>query len=74
MDGWSSGPSQMPALDLFPGLRPLTPYPEPRSEFDYPGALNSDIMDSMFKAIARDHPMYPLDGDEDILVSEIYRP
>ncbi|KAJ7474670.1 hypothetical protein B0H11DRAFT_1918370 [Mycena galericulata] len=44
MDGWSSGPSQMPALDLFPGLRPLTPYPERRSEFDYPGALNSDIM------------------------------
>ncbi|KAJ7856165.1 hypothetical protein B0H13DRAFT_2357492 [Mycena leptocephala] len=73
MGGWSSDPSQMAALDLFPGIHPMTPIPEPRSDFDYPGALNSDIMDKTLKAIVKDHPMYPIDGDEDILASDIYR-
>ncbi|KAJ7861002.1 hypothetical protein B0H14DRAFT_3445729 [Mycena olivaceomarginata] len=72
VNGWYSGPSQMLALDLFPGLRPMTPIPEPRSYFDYQPALGSDIMDRTLKAIVKDHPMYPVDGDEEILASDVY--
>ncbi|KAF8191962.1 hypothetical protein K438DRAFT_1970327 [Mycena galopus ATCC 62051] len=64
-----SGPSQMPALNLFPGLRPMTPITEPRSDFDYQAALNSDIMDHTFKSIIRDHPV---DSDDEVIASDPY--
>ncbi|KAF8128287.1 hypothetical protein K438DRAFT_2000450 [Mycena galopus ATCC 62051] len=64
-----SGPSQMPALSLFPGLRPMTPITEPRSDFDYQAALNSDIMDHTFKSIIRDHPV---DSDDEVIASDPY--
>jgi hypothetical protein len=62
----------MKALDLFSGLRPMTPIREPRSDFDYPGALNSDIMDRALKGIEEDHPMYPVDSDDEVLASDPY--
>ncbi|KAJ7148363.1 hypothetical protein C8R46DRAFT_1044904 [Mycena filopes] len=66
--------SPLPALDLFPGLRSPTPVLGPRSDFDYAGALNSDILDNTLKAIVEDYPMYPIsdDSDEEILASDPY--
>ncbi|KAF8175301.1 hypothetical protein K438DRAFT_1979860 [Mycena galopus ATCC 62051] len=64
-----SGPSQMPALNLFPGLRLMTPITEPRSDFDYQAALNSDIMDHTFKSIIRGHPV---DSDDEVIASDPY--
>ena len=62
----------MKALNLFPGMRPMNPIPEPRSDFDYQAALNSDVLDRTLKAIIEDHPLYPVDGDDEILASDPY--
>ncbi|KAJ6454741.1 hypothetical protein C8R47DRAFT_1252140 [Mycena vitilis] len=67
-----SRPLRMKALDIFSGLRPMTPIAEPRSDFDYAGALNSDILDSTLQRIQDAHPMYPVNGDEEILASDPY--
>ncbi|KAJ7700941.1 hypothetical protein B0H16DRAFT_1483720 [Mycena metata] len=66
--------SPMAPLNLFPTLPPATPIAEPRSEFDYPGALASDIMETTFRAIIEDHPLYPIDGssDNEVLASDPY--
>ncbi|KAJ7734221.1 hypothetical protein B0H16DRAFT_1467616 [Mycena metata] len=63
---------RMAALNLFPGIRPLTPIPEPRSDFDYAAALNSDVLDATLQRIVDSHPMYPVDGmsDDEILASD----
>jgi hypothetical protein len=50
----------------------MTPIAEPRSDFDYAGALNSDIMDRTLRGIEEDHPMYPVDSDEEVLASDPY--
>ncbi|KAJ7634204.1 hypothetical protein DFH06DRAFT_1336760 [Mycena polygramma] len=67
-----SRPLRMKALDLFSGLHPMTPVREPRSDFDYAGALNSDILDKMLQQIQDDHPMYPVDEDDEIFASDPY--
>jgi hypothetical protein len=59
-------------LDFFSDLRPMTPIREPRSDFDYPGALNCDIMDRALKGIEEDHPMYPVDSGDEVLASDPY--
>ncbi|KAJ7171602.1 hypothetical protein C8R43DRAFT_944208 [Mycena crocata] len=64
---------RMQSLQLFPGLRPRTPIADPRSDFDYQGAfLDLDILDTTLERIVDDHPMYPVDGDDDILASDPY--
>ncbi|KAJ7158275.1 hypothetical protein C8R43DRAFT_1124883 [Mycena crocata] len=64
---------RMQSLELFPGLRPMTPIADPRSDFDYQGAfLDLDILDTTLERIVDDHPMYPVDGDDDILASDPY--
>ncbi|KAJ7015790.1 hypothetical protein C8F04DRAFT_1365685, partial [Mycena alexandri] len=60
----------MKALNLFPTLPPRTPIPDPRSDFDYPGALNSDVLDMTLKAIQESHPMYPVGEDDEVLASD----
>lgn len=50
----------------------MTPVQEPRSDFDYPGALNSDIMDPVLQGIAEDHLMYPVHGNDEVLASDPY--
>ena len=50
-DHFPHGPLPMKALELFPGYRPITPIAEPRSDFDYAAALNSDVMDQTLQAI-----------------------
>ncbi|KAJ6550548.1 hypothetical protein B0H10DRAFT_2242649 [Mycena sp. CBHHK59/15] len=67
-----SPPTRMQALELFPGLRPMTPVADPRSDFDYAGALKSDILDKALRGIAEDHPMYPVNGDDEVLASDPY--
>lgn len=62
----------MQELELFPGLPHMTPVQDPRSDFDYPGALNSDIMDPVLQGIAEDHLMYPVHGNDEVLASDPY--
>ncbi|KAJ6583737.1 hypothetical protein B0H10DRAFT_2220189 [Mycena sp. CBHHK59/15] len=64
--------TRMQALELFPGLRPMTPVADLRSDFDYAGALKSDILDTALRGIAEDHPMYPVNGDDEVLASDPY--
>ncbi|KAJ7811930.1 hypothetical protein B0H13DRAFT_1926434 [Mycena leptocephala] len=56
------------------GIEPLpwlaAPIVELRSDFNYPAALNSDVLDYTLNAIIEDHPMYPVDGDDEILASD----
>ncbi|KAJ7908033.1 hypothetical protein B0H13DRAFT_1879033 [Mycena leptocephala] len=65
-------PPPMKALNLFSGLRTMTPIAEPRSDFDYPGALDSDIMDRALKGMEGDHPMYAVNSDDEVLASDPY--
>ncbi|KAF7371799.1 hypothetical protein MVEN_00036600 [Mycena venus] len=66
------GPLPMKTLDLFPGYRRMTPIAEPRSDFDYAAALNSDVMDRTLQAIVDEHPMYGVDSDDEVLASDPY--
>ncbi|KAJ7157483.1 hypothetical protein C8R46DRAFT_1294194 [Mycena filopes] len=75
-----AGPSRLPQLNLFPNLPPMPPINEPRSDFDYPGALNSDVLDATLHHIAharsddimfdaQDRAMYNVgDSDDEILM------
>ncbi|KAJ7278722.1 hypothetical protein C8J57DRAFT_1465066 [Mycena rebaudengoi] len=71
-DDFAAFSEPMRPFRLFPGLCPATPIADPRSDFDYEGALNSDIIDTTLRAIAEDHPMYPVDDDEEVLASDPY--
>ncbi|KAF8177357.1 hypothetical protein K438DRAFT_1770124 [Mycena galopus ATCC 62051] len=64
--------SPMKALNLFPGLRLMTPIAEPRSGFDYTAALNSDVLDYTLNTIIEEHPMYSVDGDDEVLALDPY--
>ncbi|KAF8209019.1 hypothetical protein K438DRAFT_1754075 [Mycena galopus ATCC 62051] len=64
--------SPMKALNLFPRLSLVTPIAEPRSGFDYAAALNSDVLDFTLNAIIEEHPMYPVDEDDEVLASNPY--
>ncbi|KAJ7742362.1 hypothetical protein DFH07DRAFT_777778 [Mycena maculata] len=71
------GPTQMPALNLFPGVRPMasmTPIPHLTPYFDYEDALRPDTMDRTSKAIAGDYPMYAADSDDTVPASDPYPP
>ncbi|KAJ6555805.1 hypothetical protein B0H19DRAFT_1261963 [Mycena capillaripes] len=73
VDEYSPPPSfPMRALNLFPGLPPLTPRQEPRSDFDYPGALASEVLDRTLRKIEEEHPMHPVNGDDEVLASDPY--
>jgi hypothetical protein len=41
------------AFELFSVLHPLTPIAEPQSDFDYPGALDPDIMHTHWSQFSR---------------------
>ncbi|KAJ7898262.1 hypothetical protein B0H14DRAFT_2557298 [Mycena olivaceomarginata] len=64
--------SPMKALNLFPGLRHMTPIAEHRSDFDYAAALNSDVLDYTLNTNVEEHPKYPIDGDDEVLASDTY--
>jgi hypothetical protein len=50
----------------------MTPIAEHRSDFDYAAALNSDVLDYTLNAIVKEHPKYPIDGDDEVLASDPY--
>ncbi|KAJ7114462.1 hypothetical protein C8R44DRAFT_984424 [Mycena epipterygia] len=80
-----AGPSRLPELNLFSGLSPIH-IAEPRSDFDYAMAMQSDVLDSTLNRIAyqgsdpvdfdaQDHPLYSVgDSDDEILASDPYIP
>ncbi|KAJ7251647.1 hypothetical protein C8J57DRAFT_1238472 [Mycena rebaudengoi] len=61
------------AFEPFPVLHPLTPIAEPQSDFDYPGALNPDIMHTALESILERHPAYPVGGDDEVLATDAHR-
>ncbi|KAJ7442082.1 hypothetical protein B0H11DRAFT_1929029 [Mycena galericulata] len=69
----SPQPRRMQALNLFSGLAPPSPVAEPRSEFDYQAAMKSDVIDTTLAAIVADHPMYPVNNNNnEVLASDPY--
>ncbi|KAJ6613717.1 hypothetical protein B0H10DRAFT_1951237 [Mycena sp. CBHHK59/15] len=73
-----AGPSKLPELDLFWGLLVRDPIPDPRSDFDYVMALQSEYMDTVLRQIAdfdgQDRPLYAFDSNEEVLASDPYTP
>lgn len=80
-----AGPSRLPEVNLFSNLSPMH-IAEPRSDFDYAMALQSDVLDSTLTRIAyqdsdpidfdnQNHPLYLVgDSDDEILASDPYIP
>lgn len=74
----SPGPSFHRELNLFSGLPSVDTFPDPRSDFDYALALQSEFIDTAFKELGRSSPVksrtqcYAVDGEEDILASDPY--
>ncbi|KAJ7727651.1 hypothetical protein DFH07DRAFT_782395 [Mycena maculata] len=64
-------PRQLPQLNVFTGL-PLDAVPDPRSDFDYAMALQSEFMDAVIEDLQRSSPVhfYPVNGDNEILASD----
>ncbi|KAJ7744261.1 hypothetical protein DFH07DRAFT_963793 [Mycena maculata] len=64
-------PPRLPQLNVFTGL-PLDTVPDPRSDFDYAMALQSEFMDAAIEELQRSSPIhcYPVNGDDAILASD----
>ncbi|KAJ7503913.1 hypothetical protein B0H11DRAFT_2221997 [Mycena galericulata] len=62
----------MRSLELFPSFHSPSPSVNSMSDFDYQAALNSDIMSPTLKRIIKDHPMYGVDSDDEVLTSDPY--
>ncbi|KAJ7468536.1 hypothetical protein FB451DRAFT_1177325 [Mycena latifolia] len=68
-----AGCFKLPELNLFPGLPSMDPIHEPRSDFDYALALESEFIDTAFEQI-QGRPVYPVNGDDEVLASDPYTP
>ncbi|KAF7372223.1 hypothetical protein MVEN_00081700 [Mycena venus] len=64
--------SPMNSLELFPGSNLRSSLADPMSDFDYQAALNSDFMSPIFRKIIKDHPMYPVDSDDEVWATDPY--
>ncbi|KAJ7505079.1 hypothetical protein B0H11DRAFT_1980187 [Mycena galericulata] len=62
----------MRSMELFPSSHSPSLSVNSLSDFDYQAALNSDIMSPTLKRIVKDHPMYGVDSDDEVLASDPY--